>query len=197
MSRKSLDWFRRPELILSDVLREAARGKVADRTVRRALVLAVDHEGGVLQNPDGSGTFESVWPGKRSKTLTALVGPLNPRGAIKARILTDGMDRLRDDDATRVFWPLFPTDQLGIPVVPGEHVYIMFEGEGYDNGFWLSRVPGHESSGAFVGNRSYTAPSAPGSAMDHFAENKGEYPTDEDHASLAPGTSAMDHFEDE
>lgn len=194
--KKGLDWYRRPETILADLLREHARGKPADRTVRRALVLAIDHEGGVLQNPDGAGEYESVWPGQKSQKLKAIVGPANPRGAIKARILTDGHDRLRDDSDTRVYWPMFPPDQMGIPVVPGEHVFIMFEGEGLDNGFWLTRVPGHESAGAFIGNRSYTAPSAHGSAMDSFTENEAEYPTTEEHAALVPGKSAMDNFED-
>lgn len=197
MSRKSLEWYRRPELILSEVLRDAARGKPADRTVRRALVLAVDHEGGTLQNTNGTGEYESVWPGHRSRKLSAVVGPPNPRGSIKARVLTDALDRLRSDEDTRVFWPLFPPDQMGIPVVPGEHVYIMFEGSGLDNGFWLSRVPGHESAGAFIGNSSYVSQSSPGSAMDSFESNPSDYPKTEEHASMAPGTSAMDHFEDE
>jgi hypothetical protein len=194
MAKRNLDWYRRPETILADLLKEHARGKPADRSVRRALVLAVDHEGGKLQNPNGSGEYESAWPGRKSQKLKALVGPPNPRGAIKGRILTDGLDRLRDDSDVRVFWPMFPPDQIGIPVVPGEHVYVMFEGEGLDNGFWLSRVPGHEGAGAYVGNQSYTAPSAPGSAMDSFEPNDAEYPKTEEHASMAPGKSAMDNF---
>ena len=195
--RKGIDWYRRPEMILADLLREAARGKPADRTVRRALVLAVDYEGGLLQNPDGSGQYESVWPGQHSQMLPAIVGPNNPKGSIKARILTDGLDRFRPDDDVRVYWPLFSPDHLGIPVSPGEHVYVMFEGSGLENGFWIGRVPGHESAGAFIGNRSYTAKSAPGSAMDHFDENPSELDTSDSRAGLAPGKSAVDHFDGE
>ena len=196
MSRRGIDWYRRPEMILSELLRDAARGPQQDRTVRRALVLAVDYEGGKLQNPDGSGEFDSSWPGRNSQTLKATVGPANPRGAVKARILTDGLDRLRDDNDTRVFWPMFPPDQLGMPVSPGEHVYVMFEGSGLDNGFWVARLPGHEGAGSYIGNKSYTASSAAGSAMDSFEPNPADYPTDDDHAALTPGKSAMDHFED-
>lgn len=197
MSKRSLDWYRRPEMILADLLRDAARGPAPDRTIRRALVVAVDHEGGILQNPDGSGDFQAAWPGQRAKTLRATVGPANPRGSVKARVLTDGLDRLRHDDDLRIFWPLFPPDQIGVPVSPGEHVFVMFEGDGLDNGVWVSRVAGHESAGAYIGNKSYVGSSAPGSAMDHFEPNPAEYPKTEQHAGLAPGSSAMDHFEDE
>ncbi len=196
MPSKDLNWYKRPELVLARLVSDAARGPEPTRNVRRALVLAVDQEGGMLENPAGSGTFASSWPGVKTKILRAQVGPANPRGSIKARVLTDGLDRLRTDDEVRVFWPMFPPDQLGMPVSPGEHVYVMFEGDGMSNGFWLSRVPGHEGAGSYTGNRSYVAPSAPGSAMDNFEENPGTYPKDEAHASLAPSVSAIDHFED-
>lgn len=182
---------------MADLVRDAARGDGPDRTVRRALVLAIDLDGGKLQNPDGSGSVRSSWPGQRELVIPALVGPPNPRGAIKARVLTDGLDRLRSDADVRVFWPMFSPDNISIPISPGEHVYVMFEGSGMENGFWLSRVPGHEGAGAFIGNRSYIAPSARGSAMDHFDPNEPEYQRDETHAALVPGVSALDHFEDE
>lgn len=197
MSRRSLDWYRRPETILADLLRDAARGPTANRAMRRALVVAVDYEGGKLQNPDGSGQVRSSWPGQREIVFPAVVGPENPRGSIKARILTDGEDRLRQDGDLRVFWPLFPPDQIGVPVAPGEHVFVMFEGDGMENGLWMSRVAGHEGASAYVGNQSYVATSAPGSAMDHFEPNTADYSKTERHAGLAPGGTAMDHFEDE
>lgn len=196
MSKRGLDWHRRPEMVLADLLRNEARGPDPERFLRRALVLAVDYAGGLLQNPDGHGSVRSSWPGQDEIVLPAVVGPVNPRGAIKARILTDGLDRLRPDSDVRVFWPLFPIDNVGIAISPGEHVLIMFEGSGLENGLWLSRVPGHEGSGAFIGNRSYSASSSPGSAMDHFEPNEQEYSKDEADAALAPGKSAMDNFGD-
>lgn len=196
MSKRGLDWYRRPEMVLADLLKGETRGSTPERILRRALVLAVDYVGGQLQNPDGSGSVRSSWPGQDEIVLPALVGPHNPRGAVKARILTDGLDRLRLDSDVRVFWPMFPIDNIGITVSPGEHVFVMFEGSGLENGIWLTRVPGHEGSGAYIGNRSYDAPSAPGSAMDHFEPNDSEYPKTEEHAALAPGKSAMDRFED-
>lgn len=197
MSRGTLDWYRRPEMILAEMVREAARGPAPDQTFRRALVLAVDYEGGRLQNESGTGQVKTSWPGQGEIVLPALVGPRNPRGSIKARILTDGFDRLRSDQECRVFWPMFSVDNGGAPVSPGEHVFVVFEGSGFENGLWMVRVPGHDGPGAFIGKDSYTAPSVPGSAMDHFEENPSELIRDDHRAGLAPGRSAVDFFEDE
>ena len=191
MRDQGSDWFRRPELILSDLIRSHAREDSRVRHYRRAVVVAIDHEGGRLQNDGGDG---SVSDGN-GKTFRALIGPENPRGSVKARVLTDGLDRLLSDDDLRVFWPMFPQDQFSIPISPGEHVYVIFEDEGFDHGLWISRVSGHDSANTFVGRSSYTAPSSPSSAMDSFEPNEPEYDTSDEHASLAPAVDPTSLFD--
>jgi hypothetical protein len=192
---RDIDWYRRPELILSELIKKEARGE-KDRSYYRAVVLAVDLEGGKLQNSDASGEVRVPQRTGENRTYKAIVGPPNPRGAVKARILTDGFDRLLDDDSLRVFWPMFPQDLAGIPATPGEHVYVVFEGEGTSNGLWISRVAGQESANSFDGKSSYDAPSSPQSAMDTFEENEAQYPQDEEYAGLAPTKDAMTSYED-
>jgi len=197
MNGRGNDWYRRPELILGDLLVRAARGEHGpSRHYHRAVVLAVDLEGGLLQNKDGSGGIDVTDRSGRSRHYGATVGPDNPRGSIKGRILTDGLDRLLDDADTRVFWPLLSADQLSIPVSPGEHVYVVFEGTGMDHGVWVSRVPGQDSANSFKGTDSYTAPSSPRTGMDFFEPNGPEYDTSDEHASLAPMPNGMDFFKD-
>lgn len=191
---RDADWFRRPELILGDMIEKAGRNE-RERTYHRAVVLAVDLDGGLLQNPDGSGELSVTLRDGSKGTFKALVGPPNPRGAVKARVLTDGLDRLLDDQSLRVFWPMFPQDISGAPATPGEHVYVVFEGDGTSSGLWISRVAGHESANSFEGTSAYTAPSSPQSAMDSFESNPAQYPHDEAHAGLAPTRGAMTKFE--
>lgn len=199
MLKRSLEWFRHPERVLADLLVQHARGDDRPRGhLWRAVVLAVDLEGGLLENIDGNGSLTSTDRDGRSRTFPARVGPDNPKGSIKARILTNGYDRLLDDEDVRVFWPMSPSDQLGIPVSPGEHVYVMFEDQmlgSTEHGMWMSRVSGHDSAGSFAGTDSYTAPSAPRSGVDHFTPNEAEYQKDDDSASLAPIKSATGHFD--
>ena len=111
--------------------------------------------------------------------------------------MTDGHDRLLDDNSLRVFWPMFPQDLSGTPATPGEHVYVMFEGEGTSNGLWISRVAGQESANSFDGKTAYSAPSSPQSAMDTFESNSSRFPADDDHAGLAPVKGAMSAWEDD
>lgn len=196
MPSPGIDWFRRPELILGDLLVRNARGEGSARHYHRAVVLAVDLEGGLLQNKDGSGGIDVVDRSGQTRHYDASVGPENPRGSIKARVLTDGLDRLLDDADVRVFWPLLPTDQLAGPVSPGEHVYVVFEGEGTDHGIWVARVSGQDSANSFRGADSYTAPSAPQSGMDSFEPNEPQYDTSDEHAALAPTPNGMSFFED-
>ena len=121
MSRRSRSgWYRRPEIVLADLLGRAARDEIPEDShqILRALVLAVDPDGGALENKDGSGTYSARGTDGRRLNLTAAIGPTNPAGAVKARILTDGLDRLRADQDLRVFWPLHPQDQLAIPISP-------------------------------------------------------------------------------
>lgn len=195
MRIRGTDWYRRPELIFADLVRTHARHDERQRHYRRALVLAIDHEGGLLQNKDGSGGITVRDRSGQRKSYPALPGVDNPRGSIKARILTDGLDRLIADEDLRVFWPMFPQDQLAVPITPGEHVYIVFEDEGMSHGLWVSRVPGEDSANSFLGMDSYVAPSAPGSAMDSFEPNDPEYDRSEEHASLAPPVDSTSFFD--
>lgn len=174
--------FRRPGLILADLLQKHARGEKEPRHYHRAVVLAIDHDGGLLENPNGSNG--------------ATVGPENPRGAVRARILTDGMDRLRDDDQLRTFWPMFPPDQIGMPVSPGEHVYVTFE-DGLEHGMWLTRVAGHDSANIYKGADSYVGTHVQQSAMDSFYPNKPDYQQTDEHASLAPTPGATSFFDED
>lgn len=196
MQGRGADWYRRPELILGDLLLRAARGEIgAAKHYHRAVVLAVDLEGGLLQNKDGTGGMDVMDRAGQTKHYDAIIGPENPRGSVKARILTDGLDRLLDDADLRVFWPMLPHDQLAIPISPGEHVYVVFEGEGMDHGIWLSRVSGQDSANSFKGTDSYTAPSAPQTGMDSFEPNEAEYDTSDEHAALVPPPNGMTFFD--
>lgn len=195
MRDRGTDWYRHPELILADLIRSRARGDDRERHYRRAVVMAVDLEGGRLQNDSGSGSVTVRGRDGRSRTYQAMPGIENPRGAIKARVLTDGLDRLLADDDLRVFWPMFPHDQVSIPVAPGEHVYVVFEDEGLTHGLWISRVSGQDSANSFKGIESYTAPSSQASAMDSFESNDPEYERTDEHAGLAPPVDSTSFFE--
>ncbi len=194
MNDRGSDWYRRPELILADVLQRAARQEGPSPHYYRATVLAVDTEGGLLQNEQGAGSLSVRGRDGSVRTFRATTGVRNPRGAVKARILTNGMDRLLADDELRVFWPMFPTDQIGVPISPGEHVYVVFEGEGMVHGLWISRVSGQDSANAFIGSDSYTEPANQRSAMDFFEENPIEYPRTDEHAGQAPPRDAVTFF---
>lgn len=193
---RDVDWYRRPEKILAELIDKAARGE-KERTNYRAVVIAVDLDGGRLQNADGSGELIVKTRDGKSRAFKALIGPPNPRGAVKARILTDAFDTLLEDQDLRVFWPMFPQDLSGTPATPGEHVYVMFEDVGMAHGIWISRVAGHESANSADGTLSYTAPSAPQTAMDSYEENGADYAKDDNSAGLAPIRSAMIAFGEE
>ena len=193
----SADWYRRPELILAQILQREVMGFGEQRTLLRATVLAVDSVGGQLENESGSGTVDGISSSGQPTSYQATVGPKNPVGSVKARILTDGLDRVRSDEDVKVFWPLLPQDQLSIPISPGEHVYILFEDRDMEHGLWLGRISGHDSAGVFVGSDSYTGPSGHGSAMDSFEGPPADYPRDDASASLAPTRGAMTSFEGE
>lgn len=189
------DWYRRPELVLAELIRSRARGDDRTRHYRRAVVVAVDLQGGLLQNESGAGSVVVRDRDGGSKTYPALTGVDNPRGSVKARILTDGFDRLLADEDLRVFWPMFPQDQLAVPISPGEHVYVVFEDEGTSHGLWMSRVSGHDSANSFRGTDSYSAPSAQKSGMDFFEPNDPEYDRTDEHAGLAPPVDSTSFFE--
>lgn len=196
MRSKGVDWYRRPELILSDMVSSWARGDDAKNNhYLRAVVIAVDIEGGMLQNKLGSGDVSVRSRDGKIRKYPALFGVENPRGSIKARILSDGLDRLSIDSELRVFWPMFPQDQLAVPIAPGEHVYVVFEGNDMAHGLWISRVPGQDSANSFQGVDSYVAPSSPSSAMDSFEPNEPEYQRTDEYASLAPPVDSMSFFD--
>lgn len=141
------DSFRRPETIFKDLLRRDARGLLqsVDDTPQlffRALVVAVDVEGGLLENPGAQGSLSHNFDGQKFD-VAARFGPKNPPNSVKARILSDGLDKFSTDENLRVFWPIFP-DNASDPVKPGEHVYVLFEDSSQRHGLWFSKVSGHD-----------------------------------------------------
>lgn len=152
------DKFLRPDLIVSQLLKKEIQGTIKERDdidspFLRALVIAVDVEGGKLENPDGAGSVEHEVDG-RSFSVPANVGPENPRNSIKAKMISNGLDKFLADDSLRVFWPFFP-EHLQVPIKPGEHVYVVFEGGDMDHGLWFSKIPGHENLNYFRGRDSF------------------------------------------
>jgi hypothetical protein len=165
------DAYRRPELFLADVIRKNALGSAGALDnfsfLHRAIVLAVDVQGGRLENPDGSGHVEHKRDGK-TVAFQALRGPKNPPGALKARIITSGFDQFFSDADARVFWPLF-YEHDSMPIKPGEHAYVMFEDAELKHGLWVCRVPGHEGAN-FVRGESQFAAGDPGSLTNLFSD---------------------------
>lgn len=139
--------FLRPEQILADVIEKGGKGLYLERGATipfllRAIVVAVDVEGGKLENPKGDGSLSHQLSGK-SFQVPATIGPKNPANSVKARIITGGRDQFIHDDRLRVFWPFFD-EHVSTPVKPGEYVYVMFEDEGDSHGLWISKISGHE-----------------------------------------------------
>jgi hypothetical protein len=157
-SQFTQDKFRRPEQFLSELLKKGAQGvfRESDEYTQflfRAIVVAVDVNGGKIENPSGSGTLTHVMNSK-SYDVKANVGPVNPKNSIKARIITDGFDQFVNDDRIRVFWPFFP-EHISLPIKPGEHVYIIFEDQNYEHGLWVSKIPGHGNFNYYKGSDSF------------------------------------------
>lgn len=150
--------IRRPELIFNEILRKGAQGLYKERGevtpfLYRALVLAVDVEGGKLENPNGEGTLVNEI-GSNKIEIKAKLGPANPQNSIKARILTDGIDKFASDENLRVYWPFFP-ENVSVPIKPGEHVYVLFEDSNLQHGLWVSKIPGHEGVNYSPGESHY------------------------------------------
>jgi len=157
---QTIEKFRRPEVFLSELINKSVRGELWDKDENvqvwwRAVVIAIDVEGGLLENPEGEGGLAHVID-KREFEVPANVGPLNPRNSIKARIITAGLDQYDDDDSLRVFWPMFP-DHDAMPIKPGEHVYVTFEDTDFQHGLWFGKVPGHQNVNYFRGQDSFEA----------------------------------------
>jgi hypothetical protein len=150
------DRFKFPDQILAETLTQSAREQGASKSdnpsvFKRALVVAVDVQGGKLQNPGGTGELTHLINNRPVK-IKAIEGPLNPRNSIKARIITDGLDQFFDDDSLRIFYPM----QESASVKPGEHAIVMFEDSGGENGWWFGRVPGHEGANLALGEKSFS-----------------------------------------
>lgn len=171
----SREKFRKPEIILAEMLRKSAQGRFreTDENVPflfRASVLAVDVIGGKLENPKGDGKVTHAFKGK-SIDVPATVGPENPKNSIKARIITDGFDQFIGDDDLRVFWPFFPEHNY-VPIKPGEHVYVIFEDAEYAHGLWVAKIPGHEGANFVRGEKKFD-PASAGSLKELFPDSKG------------------------
>lgn len=182
-SNQNLEKFRRPELFLAELLRKSATGQLLEQSSNvqllfRATVLAVDVEGGKLENPDGAGSLSSA-----GTSYAATVGPENPRNSVKARVISEGFDKFISDDGLRTFWPLFPADHISIPVKPGEHVYVIFEDRSFEHGLWICRIPGHEGANVFKGATSFV--SVDKTVAESFPDSRSsepEFPQDDDYA---------------
>lgn len=147
--------FRRPAISFAETLTKGANGTYRERDeyvqfMFKALVVAMDTQGGKLETPDGypegDALYQEVtYPNGKKDSYTILgeagrinVGPRNPKNSVKARIISNGVDQFVDDDDLRVYWPLLPgVDNPGA----GEVVYVVFEDETMNHGLWLSRAP--------------------------------------------------------
>jgi hypothetical protein len=151
----NVERFRRPEVIFADLLKGYAQGELASgRSLHRAVVLAVDPDGGALQSRSpGQTSVPGVSLDGSSRSYQSVVGPTNPRNSVKAMLIGDGVDAFRSEDEARVFWPMFPPDQMTFPVAPGEHVYVIFEDSFHEHGLWISRIPGHDDPNFMPGSQ--------------------------------------------
>lgn len=145
--------YRRPSIAFTEGLKKAAGGVYRERGeyvpwMFRAIVIAIDTEGGKLETPNGepeggSKRKESVRDSNGNVVaeyeITPTTGPRNPKNSIRARITTNNMDQFVDDDNLRTFWPLFPSGPDNPS--PGEVVYVVFEDENMSHGLWLGKVP--------------------------------------------------------
>ena len=166
---------------MAEVLSKSAQGELRDLSdnslsLYRAVVVAVDVVGGKLENKKGVGKLHQR-VGSKSYDVNATIGPDNPKNSVKARLITDGLDRFVHDDDIRTFWPFFP-EHVSIPVKPGEYVYVMFEDNAFQHGLWLTKVPGHENVNVFKGSQSLTS-SKSGSLMEMFSDTRSKSDTGE------------------
>jgi hypothetical protein len=196
------DKFRRPELLFQEFLRKGAQGLFKERDeispfLYRALVLAVDVEGGKLENPDASGGVSHNVNGKKFE-VQARLGPKNPPNSIKARILTDGFDKFSTDENLRVFWPFFP-ENISVPVKPGEHVYVVFEDSHLQHGLWVTKVPGHNGVN-YAPGKDYYKPVEEAPLANKFDDTKDvsseekKFDKDTDAAETKPGNKLSSLF---
>lgn len=196
--------FRRPEIILAELLTKASRGEILSETTnhspwKRAVVVAIDVLGGRLENPNGEGSMSHTIDGK-TFDVNAKIGPPNPRNSIKARVLTSEADKFYSDDGLKVFWPMLP-EHDSVPIKPGEHVYVTFEDREMEHGLWLGKVSGQENLNYYRGQDSYAAAKeerpddkfgdAPKDDQDKFV------PTDQTFSGRLASSRLLNIFKDE
>lgn len=110
----NLDIFN-PSRILNNLISDYVSGEFDKKKVfYRAEVVRVDNIGGSLENN-------------------------NPKGSIKAKIISNNYDLFTSEDNLKVFWPLFSHDLM--PIKESEHVYVVFEDEKKTHGLWITRIP--------------------------------------------------------
>lgn len=152
--------FRRPSIAFQDILRKGSGGLYREKGeyaafMFRALVIAVDTQGGKLETPTGKTQTQSggKWidedknmiqlvqgnggPPLASYEITPTLGPVNPPNSIRARIISSNMDQFLSDDELRCYWPMYPGAQAPSP---GEQAYVVFEDESFTHGLWIAKV---------------------------------------------------------
>lgn len=140
--------LRRPSISFTEMLKKGAGGFYRERNeytsfMYRAVVVAVDTEGGKLENTGSAPTplEQEVHDGGKTLakyTVYSTQGPTNPPNSVRARIITDNIDYFIDDESLRTFWPLFSSPDTPSP---GELVYVVFEDEEMTHGLWVCRIP--------------------------------------------------------
>lgn len=144
--------FRRPNISFTEMLKKGAAGQYRERGeytqfMFRALVIACDTEGGKLESPSGEPIGDKLEVKVYDNTGANLLaqypvdpttGPYNPKNSVRARIVSNNMDQIIDDDNLRTFWPMFPGADSPSA---GELVYVVFEDEAMKHGLWLAKVP--------------------------------------------------------
>lgn len=159
----TVDRYLRPEQILADIIEKGAKKIYLERGASipflfRAIVVAVDVEGGLLENPKGEGSLTHEF-NEKSFQVPANIGPPNPANSVKARIISGGKDQFTHDDRLRVFWPFFP-EHIAVPIKPGEYAYVMFEDENEEHGLWVNKVPGHTGVNFARGSKFFINPAS-------------------------------------
>jgi hypothetical protein len=133
-----------PELYWPDLMKRFAQDRIMMRGdgisfLMRARVVAVDKEGGRLENPRGEGNGIEVFSRALGKTITyaPAVGPKNPKYTVRARIIDDHANSITSDDALYNFWPKH-SDAPDVDV--DEYVYVFFEDADRRHGVWDCKV---------------------------------------------------------
>jgi hypothetical protein len=157
MSEMYNEKFRRPLISFTEMLKKGASNQYREQGdysafMFRALVIACDTEGGKLETPTGEPIGDEHEETVRDNTgdkvlarykITPTLGPINPKNSVRARIISNNMDQVIDDDNLRTYWPMFPGADTPSA---GEVVYVVFEDEDKQHGLWLAKVPFPETA---------------------------------------------------